>query len=584
MYIFPEETRKAYEAQPIPAVYYQFIDEKIVPVLVTDGFCRQVGFSRPQAMALLSGGKFESMHPDDAGRVAHISMEFAHRRSNYDVVFRSRRKEEFRWIHAVGRWQRMPDGTELAVLTYEDIKESEDEIFHLTQKYQGTLTDMFYIDPVTSLPNVNYLNQFAKERVHALRVLQKTPVLIYFDINSMQSYNNQYGFAEGDNLLCLIAKVLAETFPDSLLVRGAEDHFVIITELTDHDEIGARIELANRRIKHEAFGNTTGFHAGVYVYEENSTTPEAIDHAKHALKRLGMDLNISYRIFSREADDAYWNQRYIVENFDRALEKGWFRIYYQGICSVETRRGVAMEALARWVDPVRGIISPGEFIPALERYHLLHKMDLFMFEQVCREIPLRLKGNLALTPISVNFSRQDFDYVDVVSELNQIVERYQIEQYGIGKNYFIIEITEQDMAMATDHFYEQLREIRNNGYRLWLDDFGSGYSSLNVFSKFDVDLIKFDMELVRNLDMHNGANREILKSMTNICKKLQIHTLAEGVETEEQYRFLQSIGCELVQGFAFYRPEPLEAILYRKQSGGVQSAPLEPIERVLQMI
>ena len=227
--------------------------------------------------------------------------------------------------------------------------------------------------------------------------------------------------------------------------------------------------------------------------------------------------------------------------------------------------------------------STTKLLTLLEEYHLLHKMDLYIFEQVIREVQIRHENGLPLIPVSVNFSRQDFDHTDVISELNRIIDRYDIGQYGIGKDYFIIEITEQDMATATDHFYEQLTEIRRAGFRLWLDDFGSGYSSLNVFSKFDVDLIKFDMDFLKNLDRHNGANREIMKAMVTVSKKLGIHTLAEGMETEEQAGFLEEIGCELVQGYAFHRPESLEAILYRVKSGGM-TRPLEPCENWYQLI
>ena len=104
----------------------------------------------------------------------------------------------------------------------------------------------------------------------------------------------------------------------------------------------------------------------------------------------------------------------------------------------------------------------------------------------------------------------DFDYIDVIEEINRIYDKYDISQYGIDKSYFIIEITEQGLAKATDKFYEQLAKIRENGYKLWVDDFGSGYSSLSVFSNFDIDLIKFDMNLLMNLDSNNGANRAII--------------------------------------------------------------------------
>ena len=567
MYVFPEELRKAYEAVPAPLVFYQFIDGKVVPLLVSDGFCRLVEKDREKAVKWLIGGQFERLHPDDVGNVSHVSDDFAHHRSGYNVIFRSRHSDGYHYIHAVGEWMTMPDGTELALLTYMDVSQSSKEIAVLKERYNLFHQDVFYTDSMTGLPNINYLFKFGDERVHALRSAGKQPVFVYFDVNAMQSYNNQYGFEKGDELLCLIASVLQDTFPDSLLIRGVEDHMILITNPENRMELCEKIEEANRRIRREAYGNTTGVVAGICELTGDIRCGEAMDHTRHAVRRIGSDLNRVWRFWSPDADEQYWNELYIVENHEQALQNNWFRVYYQGIAETETGLGAALEALARWVDPVRGTIPPADFIPTLQKYHLLHKLDLYIFEQVCREISLRHENGLTLVPVSVNFARQDFDHVDMVTELNRIVDSYDIGQYGIGKDFFIIEITEQDMATAPERFYEQLAALRSSGFRIWLDDFGSAYSSLNVFSKMDVDLIKFDMDLVRNLDGKNNANREILKAITGICRKLGIHTLAEGVETEEQKEFLIRIGCELSQGYLYHRPEPLEQILYKRQYG-----------------
>lgn len=567
MYVFPEELRKAYEAIPTPLVFYQFVDEKVVPLLVSDGFCRLVKQDREKTIKWLIGGQFERLHPDDAGNVAHVSDDFAHHRSGYNVFFRARHSDGYHYIHAVGEWMTMPDGTELALLIYTDVSKSSKEIAAMTEKYNLFRQDVFYSDSMTGLPNINYLLKFGDERVHALRSAGKQPALIFFDVKSMQSYNNQYGFEKGNELICLIASVLQETFPDALIVRGVEDHIILITVPESRLQLCERIEQANRRIRREAYGNTTGVAAGICEMTGNMRCAEAMDHTRHAVRRIGSDLNRVWRFWSPDADEQYWNQMYIVENHELALENNWFRVYYQGIAETATGRGAALEALARWVDPIRGIISPADFIPTLQKYHLLHKLDLYIFEQVCREISVRHENGLPLVPVSVNFARQDFDHVDMVAELNRIVDSYDIGRYGIGKDYFIIEITEQDMATAPERFYEQLAMLRSGGFRVWLDDFGSAYSSLNVFSKMDVDLIKFDMELVRNLNGKNNANREILQAITEICRKRGIHTLAEGVETEEQKEFLIRIGCELSQGYLYHRPEPLEQILYKRQYG-----------------
>lgn len=561
MYIFPEEQRRIYESMRVPFVFYQHIDGRILPVLVSDGLCDQMDMDREKLMKQLSAGKYDTMHPDDAGRVLQIAKGFAEHRNTYDVFFRSRHEDSYHYIHSVGYWHTMPDGTELALLTYQNITSSGEEFLMLEEKYHLSRQDLFYRDPLTGLPNINYIQEFGSERVHTLRVDKKTPMLIYSDVDSMQFYNNQYGFAKGNDLLCLIAGVLAKQFPDALLARGADDHFVLIDTFPGEEELSRRIQEANRQIRKKADGNTTGIVAGVVNMGEKMDFFQAVDHAKSALKRIGSDMNRSFRMYSQRADMEYWNQRYIIENLDKALSERWIRVFYQGIIRMKTDKTAAFEALARWNDPGRGTISPGDFIPVLEKYHLLYKLDLYMVKQVMLELKDRLAAGLPLLPVSVNFSAQDFDNRNIPEEIESLYHSTGADEL-IPRSSVIIEITEHDMAAATDSFHEQLKTLRSMGYRLWLDDFGSGYSSLNVLSRFEVDLIKLDMALVQHLDERNGINREIIRAILPIAQSMGVETLAEGVETEEQKDFLASAGCDLVQGFLLRRPIPLETVLY----------------------
>ena len=563
---------------PSAFVYDQYIDGKVVPLLVSDGFCRLVGLDREKAMAWFNKGQFERLHPDDVGRVARISVEFANKRSGYDLVFRSRHADGYHVIHAVGEWQIMPDGTELALLTYSDLSQNFDAIAGTAENYQLFREDEFYTDPLTGLPNLNYLNQFADERVHAIRVQGKTPVLIHTDIISLHYYNSLYGYEKGSELLCQTAETLKEQFPKALVMRGPDDHFILIDAFESQQQTIAKMDSVDEKIKKEAEGNTTGIKAGACVFDEQTRTVEALDRARNALKWKGNDLNKVCYFYNLEAEDQYWNQRYIIENFRRALDNGWIKVYFQAIMRTQTGKGSAAEALARWVDPVRGILPPSEFIPVMEKYHLLYKLDLYMAEQACKEMASCTQHGMQAIPVSVNISAQDFEYVDVASELIRIYDEC-CPDFPKNKRFLIVEITEQDMAKATESFREQLQVLRKNGFRIWLDDFGSGYSSLNVFSRFDVDLIKFDMDLLRNLDDRNGVNRRIMKAMTEIAKEMGIHTLAEGMETEEQKAFLLDIGCELAQGYLFHKPEPLEQILFRVDAGQKPRPVENPEER-----
>ena len=580
MYVFPEDLRKAYECMDIPFVCYQYLDGKYIPLLVSDGFCRQIDEPRDEVMHWLSASQFERIHPDDVGQISQMSEAFANHRGEYDALFRTRRDEGYHFFHVVGHWQTMPDGTEIAFLTYTDVTSSEKKISESGLGYRLFQQDQFYRDPLTGLPNINFMHEFADERVGTIRADGKTPMLIYSDVNSMQFYNNQYGFARGDDLLILIARTLEKHFPDALISRGPDDHFIFMDVYAGEEDLSRRLAAVNDEIHQNAFGNTTGIQAGVCVFDRRTGSTEAVDHARNALKRIGSDLNTVYKLYSQTADENYWNERYIIQNLDLALEEHWIKVFYQGIGRVKTERTACFEALARWNDPNRGTISPAEFIPVLEKYHLLYKLDLYMIEQVCREVPLRAEADLPLLPVSVNFAAQDFDYRSIPDEIEKLYQRYDMEKF-VPRSCFVVEITERDMATASDRFQAQLHRLREMGYQLWLDDFGSGYSSLNVFSRFEIDLIKFDMDLIRDLDSRGGLNRKIIRAMVDIAHDLKIHTLAEGVETPEQLQFLRDVGCELSQGFLYRRPESLSTLLFKIANGRRRPATetLEDIER-----
>ncbi len=568
LYIFPDELKKSYESLKIPLIIMGPVASgDYEPLAISDGFLDYHNISREKWYEFYGGslkeGLFERVHPGERDKLRAISYDFLDKKTEYDVTFRARREDGYHLIHSTGYWQTMEDGTELAFIVYNDVQKHEDKLSEISNRYKLFQKDEFYIDTLTNLPNINYVNRHGNVRLQEIIAKGRNPVVIYLDIDSMQSYNRRYGFEKGDDLLCLVANVLLEEFTHGMVVRIVSDHFAVIDEYNGEEDIIRKIEDVNSKIKIRAYGTTTGLNVGIYVGKEGISLTESLDHATRANKLVGEDLNKFYRFYTAEDDTLYNHQRYIVEHFDTAKEEGWIKVFYQCFLRIESGNGMGFEALARWMDPEQGMINPADFIPALEKYHLTHEMDLYIFETVCKEVKTRYDEGLPLLPVSINFSRQDFDYIDVIGEINRIYDKYDISQYGIDKSYFIIEITEQGLATATDAFYEQLDKIRKSGYKLWVDDFGSGYSSLNVFSNFDIDLIKFDMNLLMNLDAHNGANRVIIKALIDVAHRLGIHTLCEGMETNAQRQFLLDAGCELGQGFYYHIPESLDTILDR---------------------
>ena len=568
MYIFPEDIKKSYESLKVPMIIIEPLASGDYELLaISDGFLDFHSLSRDYLKRFHNKWDneifFERIHPEEKDKLRAISMDFLEKKTDYDITFRIRMDDGYHLMHSIGYWQTMEDGTDLAFLVYHDVQKHKDMFVEIANKYKLFQSDEFYVDALTNLPNINYVNKNGDNKIREIVARGKNPVVIYLDIDSMQSYNRRYELKRGDDLLVLVANILTAEFPHGIVARIFSDHFTVIDEYLSDEEIVKKIESVNSEVKSRAFGITTGLNVGIYVGNKNDSLKECIDHSVRANKLVGEDLNKYYRFYTEEDDSLYNHQRYIIENFYTAMDNNWIKVFYQCFMRIETGKGMGFEALARWIDPEIGMINPDDFISALEKYHLMHEMDLYMFEAVCKEIKIRYDEGLPLLPVSINFSRQDFDYIDVIEEINKIYDKYDISQYGIDKSYFIIEITEQGLSKATDKFHEQLKKIRENGYKLWVDDFGSGYSSLNVFSCFDIDLIKFDMSLLINLDAHNGVNRVILKGMIDIAHELGIHTLCEGMETEEQKNFLLNAGCELGQGFFYHRPESLDTILER---------------------
>ena len=202
------------------------------------------------------------------------------------------------------------------------------------------------------------------------------------------------------------------------------------------------------------------------------------------------------------------------------------------------------------------MISPAIFVEVLEDVHLVHKLDLYIIDQVCADLKDDIERGLAVEPVSVNLSRLDFELCDIKTEIDKCREKYDIPV-----NLLNIEITESAVASGESFLGDQIRNFRESGYQVWMDDFGSGYSSLNNLKVYEFDVLKIDMDFLRTFDT-NKKTQVILATIVNMAKELDIHTLAEGVETQEQYEFLRRIGCEKMQGYLFGKPKPQDEFIY----------------------
>ncbi len=250
----------------------------------------------------------------------------------------------------------------------------------------------------------------------------------------------------------------------------------------------------------------------------------------------------------------------IVDNLDRAISEDWIQAYYMPIVRSSSGKVCEEEALARWIDPEYGRLSPDRFIPILEANKLIYKIDLKIVDEVLKKMKAQAEAGLYVVPISVNLSRTDFDVCDIVEEI-----RKRVDASGLTRDKLIIEITESVLASDLEYMKGQIERFQSLGFHVWMDDFGSGYSSLDVLEEISFEHIKFDIRFMEHFE-HEKA-RIMLVELMRMAMALGIRTITEGVETPEQARFLREIGCNKMQGYHFCRPVSLQEILSRYEKG-----------------
>ncbi len=240
------------------------------------------------------------------------------------------------------------------------------------------------------------------------------------------------------------------------------------------------------------------------------------------------------------------SEAYILDNFEKAAASEYIKVYYQPVIRTISRKMCGFEALARWEDPEKGMISPASFISVLENNRLIHLLDSYIIRNICKNLRHIVNNSYPILPVSFNISRLDFEICDMFSVVDNAVNEYEIPH-----DLIYIEITESMINEKTDLIIDIIEKFRNSGYQVWMDDFGSGYSSLNALKDYNFNTLKIDMCFLSDL---NSRSRAIVCAVVEMSKNIGIKTLAEGVETEEQYDFLKYIGCEKVQGYYFSRP------------------------------
>lgn len=425
---------------------------------------------------------------------------------------------------------------------------------------QSILLKLSISDEVTGIANMHYFRSQALELMHDKSVDIDTLIFLFLDVENFKILNEKYGFWEGNAFLKNFADMTEKVFKDSIVAHFSNDNFVVLTK---NEAVQERLQTIRRNLLGMNYDTKLGLKVGAYKPENRECLPLiACDHARYACYSIKKHYNHDYCEYDSSMAANFQKKQYIINNIDEAIKAGHIKVYYQPVVNAANGKLCGLEALARWDDPQYGFLSPADFIQTLEEYYQIYKLDMYVVEKVCRNFVYAKEQGLALIPVSLNFSKLDFNLINLAEEVEECLKKY-----GVDKKLIHIEVTESTLSGDDERLKEMLKKFRTNGYALWLDDFGAGYSGLNVLKEYDFDMMKIDMKFLHGFS-GNVKARQILKNIISMAKELGMSTLTEGVETEEAYQFLKENGCEQIQGYLFGRPMP-DHELYEKVKAGL---------------
>ncbi len=380
---------------------------------------------------------------------------------------------------------------------------------------------------------------------------ERSFVLFFFDVIKLKAINDIFGFHEGDKLLGFIGERLrTSSLPIVAACRDSADRFAFLAECKEEDADGLISSLLTEIRTYELpFEINCNF--GVYAVPKTDEEGNSmLDKAMLAQSIIKGSYTQTVHHYTEALRDDMLSEQEIVGSMNIALAEEQFLVYYQPQYNHSTGMLIGAEALVRWSHPAKGLISPARFIPIFEKNGFITRLDFYVFERAVRFIRRSMDEKFSIVPISINFSKNDIFAPNFVETLEEIRQKYDVPS-----KYLRIELTESILIGNKKTINDTLDRLHSFGYIIEMDDFGSGYSSLNVLKDLEFDIIKLDMLFLEDQD-GNSRGGTILSSVVNMAKWLNIPIIAEGVETVEQADFLRSIGCDYIQGYLYSRPLP----------------------------
>ncbi len=405
-------------------------------------------------------------------------------------------------------------------------------------------------DKLTGLINAEYF--FEKTAAILMANPNEKYLMLCSNIKDFRLVNEFFGRDTGDAVLKKQAELLAEcSHPTSLYARVGDDKFgILVNKKLFHTEIFDRSIEALSKLTESSIYQMHIF-IGVYEITDITENPKTMfDKALMAIEDINDDYQITFGYYNTDLMDRLLAERNIINDVDTALETHQFEMYLQA--QVDTKgTPLGAEALVRWKHPEKGMIYPNIFIPILEKTGLIYKVDKFIWEEAAIKLSEWKKQGITHKHISVNISAKDFYYVDIYQEFVNLVQKYDIDPANLR-----IEITETFLMTNLKGTMELFRKLQEKGFYVEIDDFGSGYSSLNMLKDINADVLKIDMGFLRETE-NRKKSRIILESIISMSKELDMTVITEGVETVDQAEMLTTMGCDMFQGYYYSKPIPV---------------------------
>lgn len=428
-------------------------------------------------------------------------------------------------------------------------------------KMKNTMMELKYRVERDTLTGLNNRDSFYNSVEKLLnKDNEHTYVIGILNVDRFKIVNELFGSKNGDMILKNIAAVLKKmTKNNGTCARLEADRFAICTtaEYIDRN-IGEIEHFLVGKDSWNSLNYPIFLHAGFCIVDDRETPIDLLcDRANMAMQEVKGNYITRWNYYNESLKKSILIEQELTNEMDTALENHEFVVYYQPIVDVRTKKTISAEALVRWQHPKKGMISPGIFIPAFEKNGFITKLDMYVCEEVCRHQREEKNRGNRVVPVSVNLSRINFYNENLYDEVLGLLDKYDLKSEDIK-----LEITEsayednpQDLIMA-------IHTLQKYGFKVLMDDFGSGYSSLNMLKDCCFDILKIDMKFMDDLEQSERASN-IIYTIIQMAKNLQIETVVEGVENEKQYEMLRSMGCDNIQGYYFSKPVPADAFVGR---------------------